>query len=54
MLKIARQPYYRCLARPVGNAELAQAYRANALIDTHKHDPEFGYRFLIDEAKEFG
>ncbi len=32
VLKLARQPYYRWLAKPVTDAELAQAYRANALV----------------------
>lgn len=54
VLKIARQPYYRWLASPVTDAELVEAYRANALFDAHKDDPEFGYRFLVDEAKEAG
>lgn len=38
--------YYRWLASPVTDAELAAAYRANALFDAHREDPEFGYRFL--------
>jgi putative transposase len=50
VLNIARQPYYRWLADPVTAAELEQAYRANALFDAHRDDPEFGYRFLLDEA----
>ena len=54
VLKIARQPYYRWLAKPVGDAELAQAYRANALFDAHRDDPEFGYRLLVDEAADAG
>jgi transposase InsO family protein len=54
VLKIARQPYYRWLAQPITDAELVEAYRANALFDAHKDDPEFGYRFLVDEAKEAG
>ena len=54
VLKIARQPYYRWLARPVTDAEMVEAYRANALFDAHRDDPEFGYRFLVDEAKEVG
>lgn len=33
VLKIAREPYYRWLVRPVTPAELEQAYRANALVD---------------------
>ena len=54
VLKIARQPYYRWLANPVTDAELEQAYRANALFDAHHDDPEFGYRFLADEARDAG
>jgi putative transposase len=54
VLKIARQPYYRWLANPVTDAELIAAYRANALFDAHQDDPEFGYRFLVDEAKDAG
>ncbi|WP_202865944.1 hypothetical protein [Kribbella turkmenica] len=46
MPKIARQPYYRWLAQSVTAAELERAYRANALFDVHRDDPEFGYRFL--------
>jgi len=54
VLKIARQPYYRWLVQPVTAAELEQAYRANALFDAHRDDPEFGYRFLADEARDAG
>ncbi|MCW2984206.1 MAG: Integrase catalytic region [Conexibacter sp.] len=54
VLQIARQPYYRWLASPVGEAELVRAYRADALFDAHRDDPEFGYRFLADEAREAG
>jgi len=54
VLKIARQPYYRWLKCPVTDAELVAAYRANALFEAHKDDPEFGYRFLADEAREAG
>ena len=54
VLKIARQPYYRWLAHPVTDAELEQAYRANVLFDAHRDDPEFGYRYLLDEARDAG
>ena len=54
VLNIARQPYYRWLECPVTDAEPRAAYRANALFDAHLDDPEFGYRFLLDEAKEAG
>lgn len=54
VLKLARQPYYRWLASPITPAALEQAYRANALFDAHRDDPEFGYRFLADEARAVG
>jgi putative transposase len=54
VLKIARQPYYRWLAEPVTEAEQNEAYLANALFDAHRDDPEFGYRFLADEARAAG
>ena len=52
VLGLARQPYYRWLEQPVTGADLQEAYRANALFDAHRDDPEFGYRFLVDEAGE--
>jgi putative transposase len=54
VLKLARQPYYRWLARPVTDADLEAAHRANVLFDAHCEDPEFGYRFLADEARSAG
>ena len=54
VLKIARQPYYRWLAQPVTDAEWEQAHRADAIFDAHRDDPEFGYRLLVDEAREAG
>ncbi len=54
VLKLARQPYYRWLADPVTDAEWVEAHRANALFDAHRDDPEFGYRFLVDEARDAG
>ncbi|WP_327340985.1 IS3 family transposase (plasmid) [Streptomyces sp. NBC_01324] len=54
VLKLARQPYYRWLDAPVTGAEFEEAYRANALFAAHRDDPEFGYRFLADEARSTG
>jgi putative transposase len=54
VLKIARQPYYRWLGHPVTDAALVQAHRANALFDAHRDDPEFGYRYLLDEVHDAG
>ena len=54
VLKLARQPYYRWRANPITDAELVEAYRANALFDAHGEDPEFGYRYLVEEARDAG
>ena len=54
VLKLSRQPYYRWLADPVTPSETVEAYRANALFDAHKDDPEFGHRLLADEARDVG
>lgn len=54
VLRIARAPYYRWLQEPVTDADRAAAYRANALFDAHRDDPEFGYRLLVDEAGDAG
>ena len=31
-----------------------EAYRADALFDAHRDDPEFGHRLLADEARDAG
>ncbi|MFK4763132.1 IS3 family transposase, partial [Microbacterium sp. ZW T5_45] len=54
VLKLSRQPYYRWLKSPVTEAELVEAYRADALFDAHRDDPEFGHRLLADEARDAG
>ena len=54
VLKLARQPYYRWLRRPLSAAELTAAHRADALFDAHRDDPEFGHRLLADEARAAG
>ncbi len=52
VLKIARQPYYRWLQAPVTASYPTAAHRANALFGAHRDDPEFGYRYLHEEAAE--
>ena len=54
VLGLSRAPYYRWLMALVGAREEQQAHRANALVDAHRDDPEFGYRFLADEARAAG
>jgi hypothetical protein len=50
VLKLARQPHYRWRSNSVTDAEVTEAYRANALFDAHRDDPEFGYRYLVEQA----
>ncbi len=54
VLKLSRQPYYRWLTAPVTTSEMVEAYRANALFNAHRDDPEFGHRLLADEARDNG
>lgn len=51
VLKLHRQHYHRWRTQPVTETELVEAYRANAVFDAHRDDPEFGYRLLADEAR---
>lgn len=34
--------------------QVVEAYRANALFDAHKRDPEFGQRLVADEVRDAG
>jgi len=49
-----QQQYYRWLRAPFTEAELDEAWLANAVFDAHADDPEFGYRFLADEVRDQG
>jgi putative transposase len=50
VLGFSAQAYYAWLARPVTDREWADAHTINALREAHEQDPEFGYRFLVDEV----
>ena len=54
VLGLARQPYYRWLRSPFTDAQLDEAWLANAIFDAHVDDPEFGCRFLADEVRLAG
>lgn len=54
VLGLCRRQYYRWRSQPVTDAELDEAYLANAVFDAHRDDPEFGYRFLADEVRAAG
>ena len=51
VLGLARAPFYRWLDNPFTDAQLDEAWLANAIFDAHRDDPEFGYRFLADEVR---
>ncbi|WBL18782.1 hypothetical protein [Citricoccus sp. NR2] len=42
------------MATPLPEADLAEAHRASALVDAHRGDPEFGRRYLADDAPAGG
>lgn len=54
VLKLCRQQYYRWRDEPFTDAELDEAWLANAIFDAHRDDPEFGYRFIADEVRAAG
>lgn len=51
VLGLARAPFYRWLQSPFSDAQLDEAWLANAIFDTHRDDPQFGYRFWADEVR---
>ena len=53
-LNLCRAHYYRWRNKPISDRELSEAYLANTLHTAHKDAPEFGYRFLADEAEAEG
>ncbi|MDK8433474.1 MULTISPECIES: hypothetical protein [unclassified Brevibacterium] len=54
VLKLSRQPYYRWLATSTPEADVVEAYWANALFDVHRDGPEFAYRYFADEVEASG
>ena len=54
VLSLCRQQYYRWLKEPISEHQRNRANVANVVFDAHRDDPEFGYRFLADEARRAG
>lgn len=54
VLGFSTQGYYKWLKGPCSQRDLDDAYLANAIIDVHADDPEFGYRFIADELEAAG
>ncbi len=51
VLKFSPHGYYRWARRPISHRDYENAYLTNALVDAHRKDPAFGYRFLADELE---
>jgi transposase InsO family protein len=54
VLGFTPQAFYKWRARPCSDRDYDDASLTNALIDAHRDDPEFGYRFLADELEVAG
>ncbi len=54
VLKIAKQPFYRWLARPVSDRDWDEAQLTDAAFDAHREAPTFGYRLIADELADVG
>jgi transposase InsO family protein len=54
VLGFSTQAFYKWCARPISDRDLHDAYLANAIVDAHRDDPEFGYRFITDELERAG
>lgn len=54
VLGFSPQAFYKWRAQPCCDRDLDDAYVANAIVDVHGNDPEFGYRFIADELELAG
>jgi len=54
VLGFSTQAFYKWHKRPCSDRDLNDAYVTNQIIDAHRDDPEFGYRFLADELDKAG
>lgn len=54
VLELCRQQYYRWLSDPVTDSEWDNAHLSNAILEAHDEDPQYGYRFLVDEVRAAG
>ena len=54
VLELCRQQYYRWLSDPVTDSEWETAHLSHAILAAHDEDPQYGYRFLVDEVRAAG
>ena len=54
VLGFSTQAFYKWQASPICGRDLDDAHLTNAIVDIHRDDPEFGYRFISDELERAG
>ena len=54
VLKFSKQGYFKWLQAPCSRRDYENAYLTNAIVDVHRDDPAFGYRFIADELERQG
>jgi transposase InsO family protein len=54
VLGFSAQAYYKWRANPCSDRDWADAHLVSAIVDVHRDDPEFGYRFIADELHDLG
>ena len=54
ILGFSTQAFYKWAAQPVSKRDWDDAHLVNAILDIHRDDPEFGYRFIADELEDLG
>jgi len=54
VLGFSAQAFYKWQRSPCCERDWADAHLVNAIVDVHRDDPEFGYRFIADEVKALG
>jgi putative transposase len=54
VLGFSTQAFYKWQADPICERDRDDAQLVNAIVDIHRDDPEFGYRFISDELEAAG
>ena len=54
VLGFSAQAFYKWQAKPFCDRDWDDAHLANAIVDVHADEPEFGYRFIADELDRAG
>ncbi len=54
VLKFSPQAFYKWKVNPISDRDWDDAHLTNEIVDIHRDDPEFGYRFISDELEQAG